>query len=345
MLGECENCGGVLEYSPKNKANHCSNCGSLFPVKMEYNFIKKSFTEMTELDNQSNELAKSVKNLKCNSCGASVLLNKYQIQSNCPYCGNTDITENGKHKLMYVDSIVPFSFGKAEALSKFKSTVQGRFFANKKIFKNIKPEDVNGAYINAFVFDLNTTTSYKGVFSYRESYRDKDGKTQYRTRHKHVEGVYDYDFKNVTVEANSNLNQDELTQLLPYNYTEAVTFKEDFMNGYMMEYHDKMFVECVIVAEKIIKGRISSALLKKYNCDHIEHLSLNVSYNDRKYNYCLLPVYFVSTVNKDKKYKAVINGQTGKVGKLPKNKWKVFLTVFGIVGIVVAIIMAITLAL
>ena len=102
-----------------------------------------------------------------------------------------------------------------------------------------------------------------------------------------------------------------------------------------------MFNDCVKVAEKIIRNELERELLKQYNCDKIESLSMNTNYIDRKYNYCLLPVYFVNTVHKDKKYQVLMNGQTAKIGKLPKDIWRIFLTVLLACGIVTAIILLI----
>ena len=89
---------------------------------------------------------------------------------------------------------------------------------------------------------------------------------------------------------------------MPYNYNEVVDFKEDFMNGYLLEYENKMFEDCFKTAENIIKKDIERSLLRKHNCDRIVKLSLSTNYLEKKYNYCLLPVYLVSNIYKDKKY-------------------------------------------
>ncbi len=339
MIKDCKNCGGKLYFSPKNKGHVCESCGSIFPIKYNYNFKKKSFDENVDL--KVDELASSLKNIRCKSCGANIMLSKYQIQTTCPYCGSTTIEESKKKKLMYIDSIIPFSFGKAEALKKFKSTLNKKFYANKKIFKNITKKDINGAYVNTFVFDMVTTTRYSGVLKYTKMVTNKDGESKAVTKYKDICGEFDKVYKNLTVEANSNLEQRDLYSIMPFQYASAVDFQDDFMHGYMLEYQDKMFNDCVAVAEGIIEKDIKNELLKKYECDSIVHLTLNTNYIDKKYNYCLLPVYFVNKIVKDRKYTAVMNGQTGKVGRLPKSALRVFMTIFVICAFVVgAIILA-----
>ena len=339
MLKKCSNCGSKIEFAPKDKGNRCQTCGSVFPIKYNYKFKKKPFSKNVPLP--VDELAESLKNIKCKSCGAKVFLNKYELNPTCPYCGDTEVSQLRNNKLMYIDSIIPFAFGRQEALSKFKRVLRNRVYTNKKAFKNITARDIKGAYISAFVFDVTTSSTYDGVFTYTETKEDENGNKTYITKTKHVSGVFDQEFKNITVEANSNLNQQELYHVLPFEYASAVSFTGEFVHGYMLEYQDKMFDDCFKVAESIVRRKIENDLLKKYNCDNIEELKLNVGYVDRQYNYCLLPVYFVNSVVKDKSYTAIINGQTGKVGKLPTDKLRVFLTVLFACGFVVATILLI----
>lgn len=335
MLKKCSNCGGELKFSPKDKGNLCDSCGSVFPIEYVPEFVKKPFEESKKMPEDN--ISDSMKNMRCKSCGANVLLTKLQVQSYCPYCGSSTVDESESKKLMYIDSIIPFSFGKAEALAKFKHAVNKRFYANKNVLKSVKESDIHGSYINAFVFDFDTRSSYSGTFSYQRTYTDSDGDTRSETVYKHVSGVYEKIFSNLAVEANSNLEQRELSSVEPFEYVSAVDFNENFMYGYMLEYQDKMFNDCVEIAEGLIRSNIERALLAKHHCDRIVSIKLDTQYFDKKYNYCLLPIYFVSTQVKDKKYRVVMNGQTGLVGKLPKSVGRILLTVFliifGLVGI------------
>ena len=342
MVNKCKNCGGILLYSPKDKGNICQSCGSLFPVKFIYEFKKKDFSQHEPLSKEEDLFAKSLKNVKCKSCGAMILLNKLQIQSICPYCGNSDLVESRAKNLMYIDNIIPFAFDKTEAIKKFKMNLASRFYANRAVFKGLTEKNLVGSYINAFVFDVNSKTDYSGVFSYTRKIKEGDEEKTI-TEFVNVSGVFEKTFKNLTIEANSHLTQEELNSIMPFEYGSSVNFVDNFMNGYILEYNDRMFEECFADAEKIIKRDIEKSLLNKYNCDNVVSLRMDVTYPERKYNYCLLPVYFVSSQVKDKTYRVLMNGQTGKVGKLPKNALRIFLTVLFSCGIVVAIILLIAL--
>lgn len=335
MINECKNCGGNVFFSPKDKGNVCENCGSVFAVNYDRNVVKKDFAEAKKLNNVSDS---KMVNVKCGSCGASMMLHKNDIKAVCPYCDSATISEAGEQKMMDIDGIVPFAFNKDDALKVFNHQVSGSFFANKKIFKGLNKEDFKGVYINAFIFDLNTNIDYKGTFSYTESYTNSKGERKTKTVYKHVSGSYNRFFDNLTVEANSNLNQNELMQILPYNYAENVKFDADFTHGYSFEHHNEVFDDCFIKAEDLMKKMISNELLKKYNCDRVVSLDLKINYNDKKYNYCLLPVYFVNKKYKDKTYNVLMNGQSGKLSKLPKSVAKILLVIFMVLGFVAGIV-------
>lgn len=324
-MNKCEKCGGKLTFSPKDKANICENCGAAEPVKYNYAFAKKGFDQIQNLE--IDPLAEETRTVKCKSCGANILINKYQINNKCVYCGSDTLTQTSKKTLMYIDSVVPFTFGKADAVNKFKHVVNKRFYANKKAFNGISEQNVSGLYVNTFVFDFDTTSAYKGVLSYQKTVKDSDGSTHTETVTKNVSGVLDKVFKNLTIEANSNLNQRELLQIMPFEYTSAVDFQQDFINGYVIEYQDKLFNDCVASAEKVVRRELEHEILKKHGCDTVLTLNVDTHYKDRKYNYCLLPVYMFNNEYKGKRYKALMNGQSGKVGDLPTDKLRVFLTI------------------
>ena len=337
-MNKCKNCAGKIYFEPKEKGCKCENCNSVYNIEYVKNFIKKPFIDSAAVQVKPGTFEKSIKSLKCSSCGATMVLNKLETQSKCPYCDNTSIIESRKNNLLYIDSVIPFTFSKAEALKKFKHELAGSWFVKKQVFNGITISNVHGVYVNAFVFDMVANANYSGVFSYTKTVKDQDGNTKWETVRKRVYGSYQNNFYNVTVEASSHIDQSDLRSVMPYDYREAVEFKEDFMNGYILEYENSLFNDCYKKAEQIIRKKIEQDLLREHGCDRIVSLNMQTNYLDKKYNYCLLPMYLVTNTYKNEKFTSLINGQTGKITKLPKNVGKILLTVFGILGIIAAFI-------
>lgn len=333
MLECCNNCGGRIEFEPRIKGNRCQSCGSVFPIEYDYSFNKNPFTK--NLTPQSGKLLDVKHTYKCSSCGASMVLGKFSMQSKCPYCGMTEIVQSKFDDIPEINSIVPFAFSKDEIFKHLKTKVNKSFFVNKKIFRSLALSDFNGIYINAFIFDVDTKSIYTGTFN--KSVKNKQDEIE--LKRVFVAGEFDKSYKNITIEANSKLTQHEMVEILPYDYSKAVAFKEDFLCGYILEYQDRMLEECFQSAENYIKRNIRDSLLEKHKCDSIEMLNISTHYPYKRYNYCLLPVYFVNVKDKKTTHRILINGQNGKISRLPKNGWKIFWLIFLIsTGLLAAIL-------
>ena len=63
--------------------------------------------------------------------------------------------------------------------------------------------------------------------------------------------------------------------------------------------------------------------MKKHNADKVRDLDMKIDYQDKKFNYILLPIYIASFKYNNKTFNFYINGYSGKiVGNYPKSKVK-----------------------
>ena len=77
---------------------------------------------------------------------------------------------------------------------------------------------------------------------------------------------------------------------------------------------------------------IRSAILRGYNYDVVGHLNINTHYNKVTYKYVLLPVWFGILNYHNKKYRFMINGESGKIkASYPKSVIKILSLIFGII--------------
>lgn len=321
----CDKCGGKLEFSPENKGLKCASCSNIEKIEYKPVLNKKPFTGTN--NNVIGDFVNSLKSVQCSTCGAKIILSNNEVQDKCMYCGNLTISEEKLKSLNYIDALLPFNISKEQALNNLKEKTKKNFFVDKTIFKNASVENIVGSYVNAYVFDLNTSNTYSGTFSYTRTRRDKKGRRYSETVYKSVSGTYEKFYPNMTIEANANIDQQQLNGILPFDYSSLVEFKEDFLNGYVLEYPKSSMQECFKTAEDIIRKDIKKCLLSKHGCTNIVSLDLKISYINPKYSYNLVPIYFIAKQHKKKNITALVNGQTGKVGKLPLNKWKILLTV------------------
>ncbi len=341
MKSKCSKCGGRLIFSPKNKGNKCESCGMIYPLEFIKFFDKKDIETA-----KNNTNVKDIKNLKCKNCGAEIILNKYELQKNCPYCGNTAIIEEKGKFGLFIDSILPFEKTREEAYNNLKLAYRKRFLANKKFLKNTHEQDLVGLYANAFAFDIDTTAVYSVTLEFTETIKQSDGNMTTRTYHRNDSGIITKPFRDLTVEANSKMTQIDLISVLPFNYKSAIKFSDDFLCGYILESQDKPFNSYIEEAHRIIDFDIKREIRNRYpNATSVNINALSINNSNEKCNYCLLPLYIVNSKLKDKSFTTFINGQTGKVGKLPKSASRILLLILFIllgIGAVVGISYLIT---
>lgn len=338
-MNKCRNCGGRIRFSPLDKANKCDSCSKTYPIKYDYMLEKNNY-----LENSNIPLAelKDARKIKCNSCGANVILKKHEAQAVCPYCSSSEIIVELPEGMNKVDSIIPFTIDNVGAFETVKNAINKSFFANKSIIKTLRKEDLVGIYANSIVFDIDSQNKYKGILYKNVVRKNSDGSQTTTTKPFPVAGTMDYNADNIVIEANYNITQRDMDSISPYDHKEKVKFENDFMNGYLLEYQDKDISTAYENANSIIKNRVKNMIVRKYNADGITTLTIDTEIKEAKYEHSLLPIYTILAHHKNKDYRILMNGQTGKVSNIPKSGLKIFGLVTGIlafIGIIIVLSM------
>ena len=334
---KCPSCGSELYFDPKTQGMKCVSCGSefKFPLIFENN---KHDLDLTNQSVSTDEWAKESKVVHCQTCGASVIATGLAVTQVCPYCGSKYVIQENVLPGIKPDYVVPFVIDKKDAAEKFKAGIKKKFFVPSGLKKAFTAEEIKGIYIPAFAFDANTKSSYDGILTRTKTISTKNG-TKVVTESFPIHGNFDFDYMNLLIESSTQLNDSQLESLLPYNLDKSCKFDAKFLMGYYVEHYNDAISKCYELANKKIARKIESGILSKYNYSGVTCLNVKTSRSDEKYNYQLLPIYYVSYSYKKKKYSTYMNGQTGKVGKgLPVSALKVLLCVI-IVLVIIAIFM------
>lgn len=333
---KCPTCASELSFDPKTKKLKCCSCGNTYEFDQVLNNDKHDLN-LEEQSISTKEWANESKLVKCSSCGANIMINGLAITQECPYCGSKYIVETNEVPGLKPDCVVPFAFDQEDAKIKFKSKIKGKFFVPHKLKKEFKDADIKGIYIPAFSFDGETRSTYHGTVQVSKQVKTKNGyKTVYETRP--ISGTYDYDYCNLLVESSTQINNEQLSSITPYNLHESYSYNNDFLRGYYVEQYVDTIKDCHSVAESRVSSDIKSGISRKYT-GTVTSLFVDTHYSNEKYNYQLLPLYYVSFLYKEKRYTALMNGQTGKVGKgLPISKLKVALVVFVVLVLIALVV-------
>src|SRR5262249_7418447 len=101
--------------------------------------------------------------VKCNNCGATVLLEDKVVVSKCPYCACPLANQPEVAQAMITpDSWLPFAVENRNAIAAFNRWLAGLWFAPNELKKFANLGQLNGVYVPFWTFDSQTFTLYHG---------------------------------------------------------------------------------------------------------------------------------------------------------------------------------------
>lgn len=336
---KCKTCGSNLVFDPSSQMLKCFACSNTYGFpKIQKNF-KHSFSDV---DQDNSEWVQSTKVIKCKTCGAQVELNGYTITEACPYCGSVYTLEAEDIQGLKPDCVVPFKFDYEEGMNTFIRNVKKKFYVSSKFKKHLPKNKVRGIYVPTFTYDTDTNSSYKGTLRYETRTRDSKGNVHVHVHYKPISGTIAENFRDVTIEASSQVTDKEMSAITPYDYNDSYVYDTGFIQGYNAEHYQDDMTTCYNVAVRKMDYQIERDIKSKYSGKGtLENLQVSTNYFNKLYAYRLLPIYvfeFEKAKNKGI-FTVMMNGQTGKVGRgLPKSALKISLTVFLVLAIIVGII-------
>jgi len=316
---KCKSCGGNLIYSPKTGQMSCAFCGSASDFNKDPNIIPIDFFNEGNVGKPWEEATV----FKCNNCGASEIISKYEIAKTCPFCGTSNIVLTNELPGIAPNAVLPFKLSIDDAKERFKKWMSHSFFAPRKLKKLVKDENVSGVYSPCFSFFTNTKSTYYGVLGKYYS----NGKTSTLRTFK-ISGNYDMSFSDILIECGPQLTQKEIDKIKPFPTNQAYKYDLKYLAGFLATSYSKSVQASFEDAKKIMQNMLKRKILSQYSYDVVESLNINTIYNDIRFNYLLVPVYICNYQYGGKTYNFYVNGTNGKIwGKKPVSGWKIFGTI------------------
>ena len=167
-----------------------------------------------------------------------------------------------------------------------------------------------------------------------------DGKYDYTETSYYLvrkEGLMSFD--RIPVDGSSQMPDDLMESIEPYDFREAVDFQTAYLAGYLADKYDVTSEQSIERANQRVKISVEEGFkrfMQGYSSITVKNSSINLIKSNVRY--ALYPVWILNTSWNDKKYTFAMNGQTGKfVGDLPMDKrlfWKWFGAVFAVTSLI-----------
>ncbi len=350
---KCPCCGGAITFDATAQKMKCPYCDSEFDPQA---FIKKDERLKDEAPDEFNwdknagqewddGETENMSVFVCKSCGGEIVGDQNTAATECPYCGNPVVFSGRLSGMLKPDYVIPFAHTKDSAKATLKSYVNSKKFAPSTFKSENKLEEIKGIYVPFWLFD---STSDAAVSFEATTVRTwSDSKYNYtETSFFDVFREGSMSFANIPVDGSSQMPDDLMESIEPFDFGGAVDFQTAYLAGYLADKYDVGVEESIERANNRVKT--SSEEVLRGTIDYPYHSvitrSSSVQISNGKAKYALYPVWILSTKYKDQNYLFAMNGQTGKfVGNVPLDGKKVFALAAGLtvgLGIIVYLIMS-----
>ena len=344
---KCPACGGTMEFDSTSQKMKCPYCDTEISVE-EYEALNES---QTSEDKKSGQTEKSTKESAfvtyiCESCGGEITADKTTGATTCPFCGNRVVLKGQFEGGLKPDYVIPFKLDKKAAKAAYQKHLEGKAFVPSVFKEENHIDEIVGIYVPFWLFDMETNALV--TYDAERSRVWMSGDVEY-TEHEFfkIERGGTMAFEHIPEDGSRKMEDDLMESLEPYDFKDAVPFKDPYLAGYVAERYDVEADECKKRAKKRAKASIKRELrdtVKGYSnrktgfrqCEDPKGISeiCTVSGVDIKYNLA------------GSKYVFAMNGQTGKmVGDLPADKgafWKYVVSRGLVIGVILYALMWLT---
>lgn len=359
-LYRCPNCSAELKFNPDKQLFCCDYCrGEFTPQQVnqmvqqiseaEQDQQRKIEEELKENEkrNQENkspeqqmkedEFSENTRLYQCPSCGAEIVSDMNTAASFCYYCHNPVILKGRIEGKYRPSKVLPFAFGREKAVEYFNQWAKKKKFAPNDLVSDKQIEKMTGLYVPFWVADAITHSRLDATGENVRTWRS--GNYEYtQTKYYKVVRDMNVEYDGVPADGSKKIEDDLMEAIEPFDYSKTKDFDMAYLSGFLA---DKWDVEKESIYPRIHQRMFENnraALDSSCGYDRMKGKHFTEDVRKLRWNYMLLPVWFMTFHYKDKIWEYAINGQTGKIsGELPIDPGKLRLHMF-LVGLITTLI-------
>ncbi len=322
----CPNCGADLKFNADEQKFTCEFCQGSFTEEK----VKELFRRMNEPpasvedeeendqhDESEREFCENTNLYQCPSCGAEIMADSNTAASFCYYCHNPVILKgrvDGKDK---PSKVLPFSFGRDKAIEYFNQWVKDKKYVPNDLVSEKQIEKMTGLYVPFWVADATTNTRMTAMANNIRTWTS-GGYVYTETSNFSVLRDVNIEYNGIPADGSKKIEDSVMEAIEPFDYTKLRDFDMSYLSGFFADRYD--------VNKEEMYPRIHQRMFENNTAVVESSCSYSNMYNKEfknnvlkiRWNYMLLPVWFMTYKYKDRIWEYAINGQTGKVsGELP----------------------------
>jgi hypothetical protein len=344
----CAQCGAPTLFAPGRDALVCEHCGETKVITLASGAIPTydlfGPTAAAALAAAAEVHAARV--VECKLCGARAIVS-HQAER-CAFCDTPMVIEvDDKTPGIPPGGVHTFTLDRKAATANFATWLRKRWFAPGDLMKRAERGHVDGVYLPHWVFDTESTTSYRGqrgTTRYRtETYTDSDGKEQTRevsyTDWWNTSGVVNVTCDDVLAAGSQSLPKKLTAKLQPWQLGSLRPFDARYLAGFVAErYRVEASDGFVEATTDVIEPVIRKAIRADIGGDDQRIDDMAIQWDSVRFRHVLLPLWLSTFRYRDRAFHVAVNAVTGEVvGERPWSALKIALLVVVLAAAITAI--------
>lgn len=358
----CPACG-----SPRQQgARFCTACGVPFaastkddkpfdgkPVVLESSVLDRAVEESANPEDSSGT------SFHCDNCGADVDVPPGGNSLRCPFCDSTYVIELSveKRRTLRPEFVIGFAITRERAFELFFEWLgRNSWFRPGDLKARSFTDKQQGIYLPFWHFSMIAESRWRaqiGEFWYRtETYRVKNSKGQWETRTRQVRetewwplsGEYRKYYSGYMVSASKGLPHAESLKIQPYQLTHLMRYRPDYLAGWLVEEYSVSKDEALTTTTQEFREREKRGIASFLPGDTYQSLEVATELDVGGTDLVLLPVHILTYRYRDRVFRFLVNGQTGKVyGEKPWSKTRITVAILAGAILLVLLIVVVVL--
>ena len=297
--------------------------------------------------------------LVCDNCGSEVAAAPDQRSYVCPFCDSTYVVElQQTTNRQRPEFVVGFAVTREQARDKFREWISANsWFRPGDLRMATLAEKQQGVYLPFWAFTMLAQSHWSATIGehwYRtETYTTRDAKGNTVTHTRQVQetewwplsGNHHHYYAGYLVSGSNGLPQQQAERIKPFNLPALKRYEPYYLAGWLSEEYSIEREAALQHCQQEFSNRERNNVAAFLPGDTHRGLEVSTSFSSVNSDLCLLPVFVLTYRYRDRLYRFLVNGQTGKcVGDKPLSWKRIFALLVAIVLLMALVVGGVLLA-
>jgi hypothetical protein len=295
---------------------------------------------------------------RCDNCGSEVATDPDKRSYACAFCDSTYVVEFSPETSQREppEFVIGFAVTREQAEEKFHNWIgKNSWFRPGDLRSAMMADKLQGVYLPFWAFSMLAESRWSasiGEYWYRtETYTTKDSKGNTVTRTRRVRetewwplsGNHHRYYSGFLVSGSRGLSQQDAERIKPFQLPALKRYRPFFLAGWLCEEYSVPRNDALRICQDEFRNREQQHVAAFMPGDTHRSLQVGTQFRDINSDLCLLPIYILSYRYKDKVYRFLVNGQTGRcAGDKPLSWLRIGITIaavvigLGVIGLIFA---------